>query len=37
MLRVGQMMLAEVLRRAEGVENYSNEQYIVKLIDNFMT
>jgi cysteine protease ATG4 len=36
MLRVGQMMLAEVLRRAAGIDNYGDPDTIEKLIGEFM-
>lgn len=36
MLRVGQMLLAEALRRSEGIENYSKQTALVRIIDSFM-
>ena len=36
MLRVGQMMLAEALRRSEGIKNYSSEESLIKIIDSFV-
>ena len=36
MLRVGQMMLAEALRRASGMHNYSNPGTVGRVIGEFM-
>lgn len=36
MLRVGQMMLAEALRRSEGIKNYSSEECLIRIIDSFV-
>lgn len=36
MLRVGQMMLAQVLRLSAGFEMYYDKKYIKKIVNEFM-